>query len=259
MRARSRPRRRLRRPSSMRSSRRWASCWSARIRSAAHLRRRCSKSGASSTRCSGRSRMLARRAEGPGSRVEPSSAASVASSDATAKDAGPFLTRPAVTGLVAIAAAAAAFASYSQASHAALAAFVAAVLVVVSVTDLERRIIPNVIVLPATLIALAAHLAIEPGRTVELVVAPLTAGAFLFAPNLFASSAIGMGDVKLALLLGVTLGWGVVGALLIGFIATAPFSLAILIRGGRAARKATLPLGPFLAFGGLVVLIAPRL
>jgi prepilin signal peptidase PulO-like enzyme (type II secretory pathway) len=67
-----------------------------------------------------------------------------------------------------------------------------------------------------------------------------------------------MGDVKLALLLGAGLGWGVIGALLVGFLATLPFAIAVLVKGGRAATS-TLPLGPFLAFGGLVVLIVPRL
>ena len=171
----------------------------------------------------------------------------------------PFLARPLLTAVVAVAAAAAAFASHSQASRAGLAAFVAGVLVVVSATDLDRRIIPNLIVLPATALALVAHVAIEPSKTGELILAPLAAGAFLFAPNLFTSSAIGMGDVKLALLLGVTLGWGVIAALLIGFLATVPFSIAILVRGGKAARKATLPLGPFLAFGGFAILIVARL
>jgi hypothetical protein len=61
------------------------------------------------------------------------------------------------------------------------------------------------------------------------------------------------------LLLGAGLGWGVVGAVLVGFMATLPFAVAILVRAGRSARNATLPLGPFLVFGGLFVLLAPRL
>ncbi len=155
--------------------------------------------------------------------------------------------------------AAIAFASYPAGARSALAAFFAAVLVVLSAIDLERRIIPNRIVLPATVIVLIAHIAITPGRTLELILAPLAAALFLFLPNLLNSSAMGMGDVKLALLLGVGLGWGVIGALLVGFLSTLPFAIAILVRGGATARTKTMPMGPFLAFGGLVILILPRL
>ena len=155
--------------------------------------------------------------------------------------------------------AALAFASYPTTARSTLAAFLAAVLVVLAATDLERRIIPNRIVLPAIAVVFVAHVAIDPSRTIELIVAPLAAALFLFLPNLINSSAIGMGDVKLALLLGVGLGVGVVAALLVGFMAILPFAIVMLVRGGAAARKQALPLGPFLAFGGLVVLIAPRL
>jgi leader peptidase (prepilin peptidase) / N-methyltransferase len=172
---------------------------------------------------------------------------------------GALVSHPLRVGVVTVATAALAFASYPTIARSALAAFFAGVLIVLAAIDLEHRIIPNKIVLPATAIVLAAHIAIEPGRTVELIVAPLAAAVFLFLPNLFTSSAIGMGDVKLALLLGAGLGWGVIGALLIGFLATVPFAIAVLIRGGAAARKTMLPLGPFLAFGGLVILIVPRL
>ena len=78
-------------------------------------------------------------------------------------------------------------------------------------------------------------------------------------PNLFNRAAMGMGDVKLALFLGAALGWGVVGAIVIAFLSVFPIALGTLIRGGRAAGKSTLPFGPFLAFGGLVILIAARL
>lgn len=179
-------------------------------------------------------------------------------SDRTAEQA-PLLSHRAATTLGAVAAAAIAFASYPTVARSTLAAFFAAVLVVLAAIDIERRIIPNRIVLPATAIVLIAHIAIEPGRALELIVAPLAAATFLFLPNLLNPSAMGMGDVKLALLLGVGLGWGVVGALLIGFLSTIPFALAMVSRAGRDALKTALPMGPFLAFGGLVVLIVPRL
>lgn len=179
-------------------------------------------------------------------------------SDANAQGV-PFIAHPTWIGAVALVIAAVAFVSYPSVPRSLLAAFFAAVLVVLAGIDLERRIIPNVIVLPATLVVLVAHVAIEPGRTVELILAPLAVAAFLFLPNLLNPAAMGMGDVKLGLLLGVGLGWGAIGALLVGFLSTLPFALAVLARGGAAARKEMLPLGPFLSFGGLVVLIVPRL
>ncbi len=172
---------------------------------------------------------------------------------------GPLLQRPLPAAVVALACAAVAAACYSSLAKSILAAIFAAVLVVLAATDLERRIIPNRVVLPATVVVLIMHIAIVPGRALELVLAPLAAAAFLFLPNLINSAAMGMGDVKLALLLGAGLGWGVFGALLIGFIATMPFAIAVLVRGGEAAGKKMLPLGPFLVLGGLVILIVPQL
>ena len=64
---------------------------------------------------------------------------------------------------------------------------------------------------------------------------------------------IGMGDVKLGLLLGAGLGLQAATALLIGFVALWPVALWILLRDGRDARTQTLPLGPALAFGAAVV------
>lgn len=171
----------------------------------------------------------------------------------------PFLAHPISAGILAVSLATVAFACYSTLAQSMLAAFIAATLVILAAIDLERRVIPNVIVLPATAIVLVSHIAIAPGRAVELVVAPIAAGLFLFLPNLLNPSAIGMGDVKLALLLGASFGWGVIGAVLIGLLVTVPVALAMLIKHGRSARKSTLPLGPFLAFGGLVILIVPRL
>ena len=178
---------------------------------------------------------------------------------ASPTETAPLLAHPLPTAVAALALAAVAFACYPIGARSALAAFFASVLVVLAATDLERRIIPNRIVLPATVIVLIAHIAITPSRTVELILAPLAAALFLLLPNLLNSSAMGMGDVKLALLLGAGLGWGVIGALLVGFLSTLPIAIAMIVRGGAAARKQTIPLGPFLAFGGLVVLIVPRL
>lgn len=68
-----------------------------------------------------------------------------------------------------------------------------------------------------------------------------------------------MGDVKLALFFGAALGWSVMMALMLGFLCLFPVALYTLARGGLQARKSTLPLAPFLALGGLLVILLPGL
>jgi leader peptidase (prepilin peptidase) / N-methyltransferase len=161
--------------------------------------------------------------------------------------------------LLAIGLATLAFTSYSLVADGVIAAFMTLVLVVLAASDLERRIIPNRIVLPATAVVFAANIAASPAHTPEFAIAMVGAGLAFLIPNLVNSSAMGMGDVKLAAFLGAGLGWGVIGALALAFLSIFPFALGTLIRGGLSARKSTLPFGPFLAFGGLVILIVPRL
>ena len=161
--------------------------------------------------------------------------------------------------LTATAAAALAFASYSAIGDRAIAAFIAAVLVIAAATDLERRIIPNRVVLPGIVIVLLARVATQPGNAGEFALAAFAAGLAFLIPNLISRSSIGMGDVKLAAFLGAGLGFSAFGAIVVAFIAVFPFALVALVRGGVSARKETLPFGPFLAFGGILILILPRL
>jgi len=131
----------------------------------------------------------------------------------------------------------------------------AAVLVVLAVVDYRTRKLPNLIVLPATAFVLAAQVALDPGGALEYVGAALGASLFLLVPALVKPEGMGMGDVKLALLLGAALGRSVVAALLIGLVAAGLVGAAILARSGWAGRKTTIPLGPFLARGGLAALL----
>ena len=135
--------------------------------------------------------------------------------------------------------------------QAVLLAFFAAVLVVIAVIDARTRRIPNRIVLPAALVVLVAHIAIAPDRAWEWAVAALGAFLFLLAAHLVYPAGLGMGDVKLALLLGAALGWAVGPALMLGLLAAGVAGIALMVRGGWSARKRTLPLGPFLAAGGI--------
>lgn len=143
--------------------------------------------------------------------------------------------------------------------RAVVAAFAGSTLVVLSAIDIERGIIPNRIVLPAAAIVLVAQLALFPDQASEWALAAVLAALALMIPQLVGRSWMGMGDVKLALLLGATLGWGALGAVLIAFLCTFPVAVIVLVRGGIAARKTTIPFGPFLAMGALIVLFGPHL
>jgi leader peptidase (prepilin peptidase)/N-methyltransferase len=129
-----------------------------------------------------------------------------------------------------------------------------AALVTVSATDVERRIIPNRIVLPAAVVVLAANTAVHP--SIEWVAAGLGASAFLLVAAVAYPAGMGMGDVKLALLLGVGLGRTVPVAMMIAMLSALVPSVALLAKHGSAARKMGIPFGPFLALGGVVALFA---
>ena len=136
--------------------------------------------------------------------------------------------------------------------EAAIASFFCAVLVAVSAIDLEHRIIPNRIVLPATGVVLVANTLRDP--SVEWVLAGLGAFTFLFVAALIYPAGMGMGDVKLAALMGVALGRVVPVALMAGMIAALVPSMLLFARHGSKARKMGIPFGPFLAIGSVVAL-----
>jgi leader peptidase (prepilin peptidase)/N-methyltransferase len=134
-------------------------------------------------------------------------------------------------------------------------ALTAAVLVWLAAIDLETRLLPNRITLPATGVLLAAALALGPAAFLEHALSALLAGGFLFAAAAIRPGDLGMGDAKLALLLGALLGTAVLGALVIGFCLVAATGLVLLAVDGRGALKRHLPLGPFLAGGALATLL----
>jgi leader peptidase (prepilin peptidase)/N-methyltransferase len=134
----------------------------------------------------------------------------------------------------------------------AVAAFFCAVLVAVSAIDLEHRIIPNRIVLPATVIVLVANTALHPSP--RWAIGAVAASGFLLAAALVHPKGMGMGDVKLALLMGAALGKTVPVALMAGMLAAMIPSLVLFARHGKKARKMGIPFGPFLAIGSVVAL-----
>jgi leader peptidase (prepilin peptidase) / N-methyltransferase len=138
--------------------------------------------------------------------------------------------------------------------HALAAAVFCVALVAISAIDAEHRIVPNRIVLPAAVVVLVLMEAWRPSA--EWPLAGLGAALFLFVAALAYPRGMGMGDVKLALLLGVAVGRSVPVALFAGMVLALVPSLALLARHGAAARKMAIPFAPFLALGGLLALFA---
>jgi leader peptidase (prepilin peptidase) / N-methyltransferase len=139
---------------------------------------------------------------------------------------------------------------------AAVSAFFCAALVAVSATDVERFVIPNRVVLPAAVTVLAAQTLLHP--SVEWAAGAFGASLFLFLAALAYPAGMGMGDVKLALLLGAMTGRNVPIALMAGMITALVPSAVLFARHGSAARKMRIPFGPFLALGGVVALFAGK-
>ena len=133
-----------------------------------------------------------------------------------------------------------------------VASFFCLALVAISATDLEHRIIPNRIVVPAAAVVLVAQTAVKPSP--EWAIAAFGASGALFVMALAYPAGMGMGDVKLALLLGAMLGRTVPVAILLGMVTALAPAVVLFARHGTKARKMGVPLGPFLALGSVVAL-----
>jgi leader peptidase (prepilin peptidase)/N-methyltransferase len=129
-----------------------------------------------------------------------------------------------------------------------------AILVIVTLTDLERRVIPNRVLLAGAVIGVGIVAATDPSSLVERGIAAMGAGGFLFLVALAYPRGMGMGDVKLVAVMGLYLGRSVAPAVLIAFAVGALVGLAMIAQQGAAARKRAVPFGPFLALGGVVAL-----
>jgi leader peptidase (prepilin peptidase) / N-methyltransferase len=131
------------------------------------------------------------------------------------------------------------------------------VLVPVTLIDLEHRILPNRITLPAAVAALVAGLLLDPGLVREQLIAAAAAGGFFFLAAAAYPRGMGMGDVKLAGVLGLYLGRSVAPAILIALVAGVAVGAAIIARkGAREGRRTAVPFGPFLALGGTIAFFA---
>src|SRR5215210_376148 len=128
-------------------------------------------------------------------------------------------------------------------------------LAVLCVTDIEHHRLPNRIVIPSAVAILAAQTVVHPDRLLEWVVAPMAAFLAVLVLHVIQPSGLGMGDAKLALLLGAILGADVTYGLALGSVAAALFGLGMIARNGRQAARSYIPYGPFLAAGTVAVLL----
>jgi leader peptidase (prepilin peptidase) / N-methyltransferase len=139
----------------------------------------------------------------------------------------------------------------------ALGLLLVAVLLPTALIDLEHRIIPNKITLPAAVGAICVDLVTQPSGVPRQLIAGAAAGGFLLVFALAYPRGMGMGDVKLAGVLGLYLGAGVAVALFVAVVAAMIVGVWIMASVGvRAGRKTAVPFGPFLALGGVTGLLA---
>ena len=133
-------------------------------------------------------------------------------------------------------------------------------LVPVTVIDIDFRIIPNKLMLIGTVAAPAILALTDPGALPEHLIAAVAAGGFLLVAAIAYPGGMGMGDVKLAFVMGLFLGRDVGVALMAGLLAGSIVGAVIIARkGAKEGRKTAVPFGPFLALGSLVALFAGEL
>jgi leader peptidase (prepilin peptidase)/N-methyltransferase len=145
---------------------------------------------------------------------------------------------------------------WGNATELALGLVFVTMLAAVTLTDLERRIIPNKILLVGTVVAVAIVAVGDPASLPVRLLAGVGAGGLLFLAALAYPRGMGLGDVKLAAAMGIFLGRNVIPAIFVALLAGSLAGLAIMARHGAAARKQGIPFGPFLALGGIVGLLA---
>jgi leader peptidase (prepilin peptidase)/N-methyltransferase len=130
-----------------------------------------------------------------------------------------------------------------------------ALVVPAAAIDLEHRIIPDLINLPGAVAVYVVSVAVAPDRWLELLLGGLGCFLFFFVAHMIYPKGMGMGDVKMALMIGLGLGSAAFLALFMAFMASTALSMFLIATRGRKGLKVGVPFGPFLAFGAIVALI----
>ena len=185
----------------------------------------------------------------------------VSESDPTAVEARPLaellptgnlLVFVVVTGVALIVAS---FVSYGLSGKALVGAVFCPTLVLLGAIDAKHRLLPNAIILPASLAVGLIVAASSPGSFLTHLAAGAALGGFFFIFGTIFPGSLGMGDAKLGFLIGLALGWQTFGAALLAFAGLLVAALYVLATRGVSARKDAIPFGPFLAFGGIVAFL----
>jgi leader peptidase (prepilin peptidase) / N-methyltransferase len=131
-----------------------------------------------------------------------------------------------------------------------------AALIAISFIDLQHKIVPNKILAPLAVYGLVTAVAFRMHVLPELLIAAAGAFTFFLVAALIHPKGMGMGDVKLAGVMGLYLGKLVIPALFIAFVVGSVVGIGLVFRYGKASRKLGVPFAPFMALGGLVAMLA---
>jgi prepilin signal peptidase PulO-like enzyme (type II secretory pathway) len=157
-----------------------------------------------------------------------------------------------VVAVAAVGLAVASFVAFGLTGKALLGAVFCPTLVLLAAIDAKHRLLPNMIILPASLAVGLIVAASAPGDFLTHLAAGAALGGFFFVFGTIFAGSLGMGDAKLGFLLGLALGWQTLGAALIAFAGLLVAALYVLATRGASARKDAIPFGPFLALGGIL-------
>jgi leader peptidase (prepilin peptidase)/N-methyltransferase len=146
----------------------------------------------------------------------------------------------------------ASFADFGLHGRALVGAVFCPALVLLAAIDAKHRLLPNAIILPASLAVGLIVAASAPGSFLTHLAAGAALGGFFFLFGMIFTGSIGMGDAKLGFLMGLALGSKTFGATLVAFAGLLVAALYVLATRGASARKDAIPFGPFLALGGIV-------
>jgi leader peptidase (prepilin peptidase) / N-methyltransferase len=125
---------------------------------------------------------------------------------------------------------------------------------VVTISDLRARLVPDGPLLSGAVLALVVCALTDPAELPERLAAGAGAAGFLLAAALIRPDGMGLGDVKLAGILGIYLSAAVIEAMIVAFAAGSVAGLVLIVRHGWEARSRTIPFAPFLALGALVAM-----
>ncbi|HET6506302.1 MAG TPA: prepilin peptidase [Baekduia sp.] len=126
-------------------------------------------------------------------------------------------------------------------------------LVPIAVIDLDLKRIPNALTGPAAIVAVVIGAILDPSFLPEQLIAGAAALTFFLVPAMLSRKGMGMGDVKLAAVLGLYLGRAVAPALFFALILGVVVGVAIIANQGMTeGRRVKIPFGPFMAVGAVI-------